>query len=137
MPQKISKKAALNQINDLIKLLKGHNLNLPCKEYSDNTLSAIDKIANILNLSIKPHSNQIPIAKDNFTKSKSQPKLPRVNKTRYTKEPNASISSINPPNNPNININSAKFTTNTMPIPKYVHNYNTRSKDTSKLSQIN
>ena len=79
------------------------------------------------------------MAKDNFIKPKSQFKLLKVNKTRHAEEPNTSISSTNPPNNPNININmnTVKFTTNTMPIPKYMHSYNIRSKDTSKLSQIN
>ena len=56
-----------------------------------------------------------------------------MNNTRHTEEPNISNSSVNLPNNTNININFAKYTTNTILIPKYMHNYNIRSKDTSKL----
>jgi len=73
MPNTISKTAALAHILDLIKLLKGHKPHHPLAKYSDDTLTALDNLQDILTT---PPKSVVPIKP--ITKAHNSTKLLRV-----------------------------------------------------------
>ena len=126
MPNIISTFNALAQIKDLIKLLKNYKHYHPLAHHNDDSLSALNTLADIfkLNLSNKAIPN---VSKPYPTKPlrvpiSTNPSSPRVNKTKP--------SNNNTPTNNN-------HTQNTCTSAKATHSYNTRSKANKANAVLN
>ena len=99
MPATISKEAALDHIQDLIKLLKGYKPHHPLAQHNDSTLTALDQLQAILT---KPNAAALDKSKPN-PEIHLNAKLPRVQKPPKQTTPQNNNSS--PANNTIHNFN--------------------------------
>ena len=123
MPATISKEAALDHIQDLIKLLKGYKPHHPLAQHNDPTLTALDQLQAILT---KPNAAALDTSKPN-PENYLNAKLPRVQKPPKQTTPQNNNSS--PANNTIHNFNQ-----HDKPTKLHQHRYNTRSKANRRTS---
>ena len=117
MPNIISTSNALAQIKDLIKLLKNYKPYHPLAHHNDDSLSALNTLADIFKLNSS--NKAIPnISKLYLTKP---PRIPILTNTLSLRVNKIKLSNNNTPTN-------NQYTQNTSTSAKPIHLYNTYSK---------